>query len=480
MSGKKNKIITDSVIAISCKENRLRAVSMKKRGSGVKVLWTKSSDYGDLDWRQFASRCGLSARANGQTKGRSSRSVVAGFDSSGVVFYRVTLPAVKDKELATMIRLQGEARLPLPAEKMNMTWRVDQSQNGRIPVTIAAAKNDQLRNFIGDVDSVKPDRIMLDCEAVVKAWKEIYSGTDSFAVVISVGARESMICEVDGGRLNNSVILDLGVEDFIEAEQSEDHEKIDAMERFAQDMRSVLDMFGHSDHEKVPIYVLSSGGDTSEFPETYDNSEVIGDIVTYLGAEGLDIRRVSPDKGRFTKDTQLGDEEIYDYRVAIGLGMMALDGRAEVFNVFEQLYRPARERQEKKELISLKASVVLAVVMVILLAGIFYAADVLALKRIEKHFKGEGEQASISQIMSKRDLMRAAARRRPDLLSLFQVISSVEGGGIKLESFKYAKGRKIEISGQADKDEQVFKFQEGLLAKKKEGITDVDIKSMPK
>ena len=120
-----NNITTDmgtrrSAIAIAQDGTRLMAVKLSKQGPTCDVLWTKSTETGDLDWNAFELECGLAAETAGQEKNSGDKTVVAGFDSAGVVFYCIELPTSGEEEIETMVKLQAEARLPLPAEQMEL------------------------------------------------------------------------------------------------------------------------------------------------------------------------------------------------------------------------------------------------------------------------------------------------------------------------------------------------------------------------
>ena len=128
-----------SVIAISRQDDKFRAVCLGKKGGGFEVLWTRSSESGQSDWRSFAAECGLPAEDAGP--------VVAGFNSAGVIFYRIDMPEAGRDEIGAMVNLQAEARLPLPAEQIEMTWRPGRAQMGQVAVTIAAAKKEQLQKL---------------------------------------------------------------------------------------------------------------------------------------------------------------------------------------------------------------------------------------------------------------------------------------------------------------------------------------------
>ncbi len=460
-----------SAIAITQDGSRLKAVKLQKQGSLFQVLWTKSTDPGDLDWKAFELECGLANETAGREKHSNGNTVVAGFDSAGVVFYRIDLPAVEEKEIATMVKLQAESRLPLPAEQMEMAWRIDQARNGKLPVTIAAARKMPLEKFIENVRGFEPEKILLDCEGIVKAWRKLFSGNGEDAVIVSMTERNTQVCLAQNGRLSNAVVLDTGTEDLYVTNQDlsgygsrglADQEE--AAEMFVQDIRSVLEFFGYAGSAGLPVFVLS------------DNSSAHEAIVTCLKSAGLNVRTAYPQIEKIENQTGLSSEDIYEYRVPIGLALTALDGDTDQLDIFKRLYRPLSEAESKFSLYSPKVAFAITAITLVFLLIISYAMDIASPRILEKRLKGVGPGSVIHQLTERQKLIKSVASERPDLLQLLnQINEDGNQGGILLDKFEFKKGRLASISGQAQRAEQVYDFQKNLLTKK--GITDAKIQN---
>ncbi|MHC4543347.1 MAG: hypothetical protein ACYTDW_05540 [Planctomycetota bacterium] len=457
-----------SAIAIAQDGNKLKAVKLGKQGTFFQVLWTKSSEAGDLDWKAFELECGLVAETTGKDKNSNGNMVVAGFDSAGVVFYRLDLPTVPEKEIAAMVKLQAEARLPLPAEQMKLTWRTGQVQNGKVPVTIAAARKEQLEKFVENVRGFEPEKILLDCEGIVKAWRAFFSGNGTNAVVVSMTPRNTQVCLAQNGQLSNAVVLDMGTEDFAQTTQGLSdfaagrlEDQTETTERFVQDIRSVLELFGYSGLAGLPVFVLS------------DNSTVHEAIVSSLKSAGLNVRAAFPQIERLDTKTSLSSEDIYEYRVPIGLALTALDGDTEQLNIFEHLYTPPGEVQSRHWLYSPKTAYAIATVMLVLLLIVAYAVDVASPGAIEKRLNSAGTNTDIGMLIQRQKLIKSVASQRPDLLELLNQINDGDSKGILLDKLDFKKGRLVSISGQTKDAEQMYKFQRSLLTKK--GVTNVKI-----
>jgi hypothetical protein len=467
-----SKNVTDlgtrsSAIAIAQEGSELKAVKLQRKGEAVEVLWIKSGEVKDGEWRSFIAECGLPTESAAHRRSRGDKLTVVGFGSTGVGFYRVGLPAVRKDEIPAMVRLQAETLLPLPAEQMEMSWRAGQVKNGEMPVTIAAARTEPLAGFVENVRCFEPESILLDCEGVVKAWRALFSGNARPAVVVSLAGRSTQVCLAEDGRLSNAVVLDIGAEDFCDTGQnpllSADSDLLEqsvTTERFAQDMRSVLESFGYGSALGLPIYVLSDGGSAIE------------GIVSYLCSSGLNVTAVLPETRKLGGPVELGIEDAYRYRVPIGLALMALDDDTGQLNIFERVYNPAAAEEKRSLLYSPKVAVAIVAIMLAVLAIVSYALDV----KSERHLGELQAQAGFKDAVQRQMLIKAVARQRPDLLELLSEISGGdENKGILLDSFNFKRGQSVTIRGQAPGNDQLYKFQENLLTKK--GVKEAKILS---
>jgi hypothetical protein len=403
-----------SVVAIVREDDVLKGVELRKRDGATEILWAKSTEDIDVDWQSFAAECDLSVKSAADEGTDSERTVVIGFGSAGTVFHRASVPPVEEQEIESIVQLQAETRLPLPSEQTELAWRADPAQNGQIGVTMVVARKELLREFVRDVRPLDPTRIILDCEGIIKAWRTVFSEYEEEAVVVSMSARSTQVCLARDGRLSNAVILDLGLEDLSgesPTERTETTEKIaldmgidslsseahvgqtEIAERFVRDMKSVMDLFGFEDPGRVPVLVLS------------DDSTTYVSIVSSLRSAELNARVVLPNVRTLASQGESGVQWIYDYRAAIGLGLMALEDGADELKIFENVYSRFEtlmaledgadelkifenvysrfETEQKKHWIySPKVACAIAGVMLLLLAIVFYATDMKSPKAI--------------------------------------------------------------------------------------------------
>lgn len=458
MSSKRTDTMTKaSVVAIAAEENKFRGVELRKQGEVFEVLWTKDGQASEMSLRMFAGECNLPCGDATKTRRGDEKIVAVGFDSSGAIFYRLGVPAVREKELGAIVRLQAEARLPLPAEQMELAWRGGEIRDGQIDITVAAAKRDHLQRFVEDVRGFEPARILLDCEGIVKAWGEFFSGDEAAVVVVSIRSRSTQVCLAEEGKLVNAVSLDVGMEDFSAGGESAG--QMETAERFVQDMSSVLELFGYADPSEASIFVLSDGG------------SAIGEIASCLESGGLNARVAVPQMQKLTAQGELSGEDIYEYRVPIGLAAMAFEARGEELNVFEGLYRPEAEKEKRHWLRSPKVTGAIAAVMLVLLVTALYAVDVVNDKRLTRLVG----KVDVGEFTRRQKLIKTVALHRPDLLGLLTKVNSTEHDGIVLSSVHFKKGHPVTIKGEAKGDEQLFKFQKSLQSGK--GIKEVLIES---
>jgi hypothetical protein len=446
-----------SVVAIAKEDNKLKSVGLREQNGSFELLWTRSSEVADVDWRRFAAACGLSVEPGVQTDADSDRTVVVGFNSAGTVFHRTTVPAVGQKEIASIVALQAETRLPLSAEQIELAWRADQEQDGQMGVTMAVARREHLRAFVETVRPLKPAKILLDCEGIVAAWKTVFAGSESKAVVLSAAERNTHLCLIENGRLSNAVVLDVGAEDFAADGPSEQSITI---ERFTQDVRSVLELFGCAEQAEVPVFVLSDGG------------ALYVSIVSALRLTRLNARVALPDVKTLAADSDLGAEGLYEYRTPIGLALLALEAGRDELNIFERLYNPVAKEEKKHWLYSPKVACAIAAVMLVLLAIVSYAVDMTSPNAIEKRLEASISNIDMDLLLKKQNLIKVVARERPDLLELLNLVNESGARGITLNSLHFKKGQPVSITGQAGSNDDLSRFEKSLQNSK--GIDKVN------
>jgi hypothetical protein len=445
-----------SVVAVVNDDGVFKGVELHKQGFSFEILWTRSSEDSDAGWRDFAAECGLSVERTIIEDADSDRMIIAGFNTAGTIFHRTTVPAVEDKEIESIVGLQAETRLPLPPEHIELTWRADKLNDGQLGVTIAVARKEQLQKFIDNVRCFQPTKLFLNCEGIVKVWEALFAGNKENAVVLSAGAHNTQVCLVEKGRLSNAVVLDIGVEDF---SSTSAEEQTETTERFAQDMRSVLDLFGCSARE-MPVFVLSDGS------ATYVS------IVSSLRLAGLNARVASPELDGIMARSELSDEDIYKYRTPIGLALLALDSDSNELNIFEKLYNPVRKAVKKRWFYSSTATFAIACIMLILLVIVSYSVDIVGPNSIERRIKETVSDVDMNQLVKRQQLIRTIARERPDLLDLLKLVNESGEKGIKLTGLNFKKGQPVSITGQASSNDQLSRYEKNL--QKAKGIEKVN------
>jgi hypothetical protein len=454
------------VIAAAKDDARFKAVEVRKQDGVFEVLWAKSLPAGDQTWTAFAAACGFPTGREGRDKmPRRHIASVVGLDSTGVAFYRVTAPAVEPQEMASIVRMQTESLLPLPADQIEVAWRSLPGTNGNVEISIAAARRDYLQKFSGSVRDFRPGRILLSCEGMAKAWQHLFSERQPRALLVSITAENTQVCAVQNGLVTQAAVLATGMADLGEGGSKETSapnpqsaiRNPKSIEQFAQDMRTVLGSFGWDESMSWPILVLSDGG------------AAVGRIVELLNAAGLPVKASVPEPRNLKLPAGVKVEDIYDYRTPLGLSLIALEKPAGTLNLFERI----AEREEQEKLTSAWRSVILAgavaaAVLIALLATV-YLTDVAAAKRwTEVVNRPEFEAARQHQA-----LLKTVARYRPDMLELLATISAGKNDGIVLDTLHFKKGQTVTITGQAGNTEQMWAYEKSLREQK--DLTNVAI-----
>ena len=165
---------------------------------------------------------------------------------------------------------------------------------------------------------------------------------------------------------------------------------------------------------------------------------------------------------KLTAQMELNAEDVYEYRVPIGLALLAIEADGKELNIFEHLYRPAAEEEKIRLLRSPKVTGPIAAVMLVLLVTVLYAIDVVNDKRLARLV----EKVNVEQFTDRQRLISTVALHRPDLLRLLSIVNSTEHDGIVLSSIHFKKGQPVTIKGEANNVENFWKFQKSLRSKK--------------
>ncbi len=442
------------VLAAVRDDGRFKAVQLRKRSDGVEIAWAKDMTAEEGSWSAFADRCGLN------NDGGTGASVV-GVDSTAVAFYTINAPKVGPDEMAAIVQMQAESLLPLPSSQIEVAWRAMPSTNGTVDVTLAAVRRDYLRRFSNDVKVFAPGTILPASEGLARSWYELFSEREHQALVVSINALNTQICLVIDGQVANAAVLDTGMEELsvVETTPTGASQTIEIVERFAQDMQVVLRSFGRSESNSWPIFVLSEGSDNIER------------IVEALKEAGVDARTVTPKSRLLGIPAELGPEDVYAYRVPIGLGLMALDGAGTALDLCRRLNAEHEEKKVKSARYSTTLAGIIAAIMLIALVVAWYLTDVTSAKRLNALVS----QTDFEQARQHQVLLKTIARYRPDLLALLTDINTGEHNGIILDGLHFKKGQLASVTGQADKEDQMWAYQQYLLEQK--SIEDVEIAS---
>jgi hypothetical protein len=299
-----------------------------------------------------------------------------------------------------------------------------------------------------------------------------------------MAAKSTQVCLARDGRLSNAVILDVGLGDFSSESPAEQTDKTEGIaldmgidnfsadkhegqtevaERFVQDMRSVMDLFGFADPAEIPVFVLS------------DDSAIYVSMVSSLRSANFNARVVVPNVRTLASQGESGVQWIYNYRAAIGLGLMAFEDGADELNIFSNVYSRAEGGPKKSWLYSPKVTCAIACVMLVALAIVSYAIDLKIPKSIMKRIEAPTSEAKtdLDSLVERQKLIRMVGRERPDMLALLKLINDCGEKGVLLNGVTFKKDQKVSVTGQVQNSEQLYEFQENL--DKHKDVTEVKI-----
>jgi len=468
-----------TLVAIVQEADRLRAVGVQTGPDGTKVVWARSSDPGQLDWVAFARACGVAVDQAPNQKRQPNQMLVVGLRPVGVAFYRLQLPPVPHSQMDSIVRMQVEARLPLSADQIELAWRQISAGQEHVTVLVAATRRRHAQALVDQVRPLTPRRIYLSCEALVKAWTGLFASDDhaSSAVVISMEGHSTQVCLVDKGLLGEMGMIDIGLDDLADQDPSSG-----AHQQFLLDLRSILDAMPKPAEGHVrPIAIMSDGSGTTE------------QLARLLQDAGIEARCICPRPD--ASSSGLAPAQVYEYRTAIGLALMASEEGQQWLDIFTSLYQPA-DQQAQQEVVSAQLASGLAAAALVVVLIVAYVTDIALARRL----RGLVDQHKLLELKSQLDAREQVSRYRLDVLALLNEINSAapaggfqttsepnmpngpmgrgprggRAGGIVLDSFSFKRGQTITIEGQASTPEDLYRFEEAL--RKKEGISQVQTK----
>jgi len=448
-----------SVIAAVKDDTQFKAVELRADNGDVEIVWAKTVPSDKGTWSDFAVECGLATKDEAQARSlRKDVTAVIGLDSTAVAFYRISTPAVGEEETAAIVRMQVESLLPLPPDQIEVAWRTLPSTNGKMDVTMAAARCDHLERFLDGVRDFRPQQILLSCEGMTQAWQSLFGEQQRQAAVVSIGERHTQICLVQSGRVVHAAVLDMGMRELTGADENAGStETASATERFARDMRTILDSSGWEASALWPIVVLSDGG------------EVIDRVVRSLNSEGLLARASLPGLPDLKTPADFEVNDIYRYRTPLGLALLAMKEPTERLDLFRGLLQEQPETSARRARYSILIAAAVAVVMLIVLIVTSYALD----KSRDSQYRKLLAQTDLGKARQRQELLKTVAQNRPDLLQLLTDINTGQNSGIVLDSLHFKKGQPVSLVGQADNEEQLWSFQRNLRGRK--GIDGAEI-----
>jgi len=432
-----------TAVAVSVSADAYRAVTLKRSfpDGSFEVIGKESGRLESL--REFLA-----------DPSRQDADVVFCASSRSVAFYRIDIPHVPHDSIDAIVKMQAEGLLPLPFEQIQFTWRSGESADGQIPITIAAGKRSLLEKTIQD--GIRgASKVLLDCEAAVRAWSELFDTAAAKSVIIKMTPDQSRVLLCDDGRLSHSATIDIGFDDLSSPDSFDDNAAL-----LAHDLRNAMEMFG-IEGQSLEVFLLSAPSQDQQR------------LLSYLAKEGINACSARIDGQRLG----MAEADIYEYFDVLGAAMMALDADSDWLDLFAGLFAPPKSSNASSGL-SLKRQALFAAAALVLLLLVCFAVDKFSLSRLNRLMSAEygDNKITAAEIIAQQKLRKIVAAGRGDIIGMLMKINKCCQGGMMLDSFSYRrKDAKVTVAGAAGSWEQLYKLEKDLKAQK--GILNVKIKN---
>jgi hypothetical protein len=448
-----------SIIAVGKSGNVYRAVEVLKVGERYEVSRCFRCIEEGKNMSQLTANLVSAGWGRGQLAEGKTTPVVAVFDGNSVVFRHIEVPAKTGKELDIIIRIQAEAILPLPPEEMGLGWREGKARGGKIPVTIAATRNSGIKSFADEASILGPARIVLECDGLVRAWREACRGTDKKTMIIRLRSRITDVCLAEDGLLVQATRVDVGMDELFVGQTISNT----GAERLKQDIEGAIETFGSG--KETAICIISDG------------TANVASVAKYLADGGMAVQLSSP-KGWVAEDgTEMPSAELCQYLPEIGAAMLAIDNTTEL-NVFGALYHPKSQHEEKPEGMPWRKAAIIIGAAAVLTVAMWYGMDKLALWRSQALLNEKRDGLTVVSMLEQHKAINETAGERPDILEIFALLRETAPADVLFHNFIFRKGKPVSITGQAGSNDSLYKFEAALRAQK--GIANVKEQSAVK
>jgi len=440
-----------TITAIFQQNHRYTAIKLrKKKHHEYEMLASDNGSTKDVTWKAFCQQsASLPADTISAKNGNSS--IIAGFDSIFPAYYRITLPELTHPQTEAAIMMQAESLLPLPVDQMEITWRKNFVENGMVDITILAARKDQLQGIKRQCGECMPGKIILQAEAITKAWRTFYNSNDDQAVVIYIDQYYSYVCHCQSGRLIEGYNCDVGLRKLTGSNELNSN----VAEQLSQDIYHCVERFAGKDKPLLSIYFIT------------DQSDLIDQTINYLADSELDIIPALLKDKTFSSEiveheAMPAEEVLYQNLIPIGMAITSLDGDEETFNLFKQINKSDSDSNKKRKITPVKLAAGLMAALVLLAIGVSYYIDIAQLRKLDEYLQANKDKYNVVQLLNEKNTKVMIGAQRADILDLLVLVNSCDPKEIELDSLNCVKGQPVTLNARTKNKEKLYEFFQNL------------------
>ena len=434
----------NKIASIVCLDNKLFGVTIEKNAQGIKIVQSRSGAKCDGD-----AYLSMQEELQGPSGDGRAWPLVVGFDGANVLTYRVPLPNSDQVDYEAIMIMQSESVLPLPKEQMSYDWQIVESLNGvGASGVVVAAKSFIVKRFVDQVKHLKPSKIGLSTQGVVKCWTTFIGG----------GLDREVVAYWHQDKIELMLIQN---NQFISASVIYLDDAVLASNTTVLEIRNKIEgVLLHFNVSGIEVHCIS---DETKYGET----------IQALQSQGLNV--VQADLTSVSELAGINNEEVISFFPAIGLALLHDDvGSNRSLNIFESFYMPPHEDQRKSLLPNMPTLLAITASMILLVVVSNYW---LLLQKNAALTIGDEHIATVNQILEAQKVKRHIyTNERVDLLDLFTRINPDGVTGVTLDGLDYKKGKVVTVTGRAKDNKQLDLLKRYISDL---GFTEVKIKASP-
>ncbi|MBN2210086.1 MAG: PilN domain-containing protein [Sedimentisphaerales bacterium] len=421
------------VMVLSRHMDEHQVLTVSKNGEGYEVAVKASASNHEEAIKQFQAQADYTVGS----------SLVMNLPASCSLVHHFTVPVVANGALPALVAMQAETLLPLPPDRMVLSWRNDEMENGEIPITLVAGRRDYLEQLKQSAESCRDVNIISDYVAAAQACRTFYEPRLDDGVVILCRPQCTLVLQLHKGKMVRGTCLDYGLEELARDQQPH----LSTLERLAQDVRNVWEKFNQQLENPISVHMPVEDETTRQ-------------IAVFLRSTDILVKELHFRSGLVSAASDVSFVPS-QHLTSLGAAVAALNDSAEEL-CFHSPPQAVSSSSWRGVPPAWPVSLMVLVLIALTYLLVAYRSDVARRDQLEHLFKQSAYATRLDTLTQKQQLRHFVAGQRPDVLDMLEHIQTVLPEEMLLDKITYRRGQRLRIEGHTKKPDDILAFQENL------------------